>query len=74
MDEFTLRDIIQWERIGCIIVHLAKRLDVSNEEALDLFYESETCARLHDTSTDLYLYGDLYIVDEMMLELQRKQG
>lgn len=29
---------------------------------------------LYEERYKLYLYSDLYIVDEIMLELQRKQG
>ena len=38
-----------------------------------MFYESRTCAELHDRSTGLYLYGDLYIADEFMLEKFRRK-
>ena len=38
------------------------------EKALQLYYESHTCADLHDKSTGLYLYGDLYVADEFMRE------
>ncbi len=58
-------------RIGAISVELAKRLDIAPARALQLFYESKTCADLHDKATGLYLYGDLYIVDEVIRELQK---
>lgn len=73
-DNITVKDIIQWQRIGCIIVQLAKRLDISPQMAFDVFYESETCRHFHNPDTGFYLYGDLYIVDEIMRELQDKQG
>ena len=60
-------------RIGAIAVILSDKLDIDNVKALKLFYESETCARLHDKSTGLYLYSDLYIVDDFMIEMQNKQ-
>ena len=47
---------------------LAKLLDIASEKALQLFYESQTCADLHDKTTDLYLYDDLYVADEFMRE------
>lgn len=47
---------------------LAKRLDIEPVKALQLFYESKTCEDLHDKSTGLYLYGDLYVADEFMRE------
>lgn len=69
-----LRDNVFWTKIGRIVVRLSERLDVSPEEAFDIFYESDTCERFHNPDTGLYLYGDLYIVDEVMRELQDKQG
>lgn len=69
-----LRDTVFWTKIGRIVVRLSERLDISPEEAFDIFYESDTCERLHNPETGLYLYGDLYIVDEVMRELQDKQG
>ena len=53
---------------------LAKRLNIEPERAFDIFYESDTCEHLHDETSGLYLMGDLYLVDEVMIELQRKQG
>ena len=43
-------------------------------KALQLFYESQTCADLHDKSTGLYLYGDLYVADEFMREKGEEEG
>ena len=51
----------------------AERLSIDMVMALKMFYRSETCARLHDKSTGLYLYGDLYIADEFVLEMQNRQ-
>ena len=63
-----IQEIILCNRIGAISVELAKRLHVEPLEALQAFYESQTCAVLHDKATGLYLYGDLYVADEYMLE------
>ena len=60
--------IILSNHIGAVSMELAKRLDIEPVKALQLFYESQTCADLHDKSTGLYLYGDLYIADEFMRE------
>ena len=68
-----IQEIIMSNRIGAIAILLAKQLNITNVQALKLFYESETCAKLHDKSTGLYLYGDLYVVDEFMFEMQNKQ-
>ena len=56
-------------RIGAISVELAKRLNIEPVKALQMFYESKTCEDLHDKSTGLYLYGDLYVADEFMREM-----
>ena len=66
-----LSDILMWNKIGRIVTLLAERLDVSGERALDIFYTSKTNERLHDPSTVLYTFGDLYIVDEVIRELQK---
>ena len=64
----VIQEIIMSNRIGSISMELAKRLDIEPIKALQLFYESKTCEDLHDKSTGLYLYSDLYIADEYMRE------
>jgi hypothetical protein len=66
----VIQEIIMSNRIGAISMELAKRLDIEPVKALQLFYESQTCADLHDKSTGLYLYGDLYVADEFMREME----
>ena len=68
-----VQEIILSNRIGAISVELARRLDIEPVKALELFYESQTCADLHDKSTGLYLYSDLYIADEFIQERQNHQ-
>ena len=63
-----VQEILMSNRIGAIAMLLSKRLDIEPLRALKLFYESQTCADLHDKSTDLYLYGDPYVADEFMRE------
>lgn len=64
----TVREILLWQQIGCIVVALANKLQISCKKALDMFYSSDTCHRLHDERSGLYLRSDLYIVDEILLE------
>lgn len=64
----TLRQILLWQRIGCIVVAIADMTGVSNRKALDMFYSSQTCKNLHDESTGLYLFGDRYLADEVIRE------
>lgn len=69
----VVQEIIMSNRIGAITILLAKQLNIDNVKALKLFYESGTCRKLHDKSTGLYLFGDLYIVDEFMREMENRQ-
>ena len=69
----VVQEIILSNRIGSIAMELSRRLDIEPVKALELFYESQTCADLHDKSTGLYLYSDLYIVDEFIQERQNLQ-
>ena len=64
-----VRNIIRWQRIGCIVVKISETLDVSLKEALDMFYRSETCRRFHDEETGLYLQGDLYVLNDFLAEI-----
>lgn len=64
----VIQEIIMSNRIGAIAVELSKRLDIEPIEALQLFYESKTCENLHNKATGLYLYSDLYIVDDFIAE------
>lgn len=68
----VIQEMILSNRIGCISAELAKRLNIAPERALELFYESKTCADLHNKNTGLYLYGNLYIVDEFIREHEYK--
>ena len=64
----VIQEIIMSNRIGSISDEIAKRLDIEPLKALELFYASKTCEDLHNKDTGLYLYGDLYVVDEFLLE------
>lgn len=60
-----------WNKIGRIVTLLSERLNVTPERALDIFYTSKTNELLHDPSTLLYTFSDLYIVDDIIHELQK---
>ena len=64
----VIQEIILSNRIGSISDEIAKRLDIEPIRALELFYASKTCEDLHNKTTGLYLYSDLYVVDEFLLE------
>lgn len=63
-----LSDILMWNKIGRIVALISGKLHIAPEKALDMFYTSETCKRLHDAKDYLYQMSDLYVVDELMLE------
>ena len=69
-----VRRIILRNRIGCIVAKMSELFRISLTEALDVFYRSDTCCRFHDEKTGLYLYGDLYIIDELEIELLGAAG
>ena len=64
-----VRNIIRWQRIGCIVVMICETLDVSLQEALDMFYRSEPCRRFQDEETGLYLQGNLYVLNDFLAEI-----
>ncbi len=68
-----LSDILMWNKIGRIISRLAERLEITPLRALDVFYTSKVCEQLHNPSTELYTFSDAYIVDEVVMELQKHQ-
>ena len=72
-DNPIVKEIIMSNRIGSISDEIAKRLDIEPLKALELFYASKTCEDLHNKETGLYLYSDLYVVDEFLFEQNRKQ-
>ncbi len=68
----NVENIIVGGRIGIIANAIAKKLNINSIEALELFFESEACNNFHDKETGLYLFSELYIADEFLLEYQKK--
>ena len=66
-----LRDSQLWMKIGRICTILAKQLDVSPERAFDIYQNSKTSELLNDERSLLYLMSDLYIVDDIIVELRK---
>lgn len=65
-----LSNLLMWNKIGRIVTELSLRLNISGKRALDIWYRSKTNDRLHDPETGLYLFGDKYIVEDVIRELQ----
>lgn len=67
-----LSDLLMWYKIGRIVMLLSEQLEISSLRALDVFYTSKVCDRLHDPETELYTFSDAYIVDEVLIELRHQ--
>lgn len=65
-----LNDILRCGRIGSIACSIAHKLGTAPLQALKDFYRSETCRKFHNRDTGLYLYSDLYIVDNYLQEIR----
>lgn len=57
-----------------MLARLVSALSISQEQALDVFYGSDTYRYLSQRRGDLHLMSAAYLMDEIILELQRKQG
>ena len=68
-----MKDEVLSRKINRIILQLSNQLNVSLERASELFYETETCARLHDARYGLHLMSDRYIIHDLFYELQKRQ-
>ena len=67
-----MRDQVFWRKTARIIAILADRLNVPQERAMDLVYNSDTYAMLTNPESGLQLMSDLYIVEDLMRELEKK--
>jgi len=65
-----MQEIIMSNVIGGIAMILSEKLHITPLRALMLFYDSKTCANLHNKETGLYLYGNNYIANEFIIEKQ----
>ena len=63
-----MREQVLWRKISRIILLLSVRLEISPERALNLFYETNVCAMLHDSRYGLHLMSDTYIINDGLNE------
>lgn len=68
-----MREQVLWRKISRIVLLLSARLEISPERALNLFYETNVSAMLHDSRYGLHLMSDTYIINDVLRELQDKQ-
>jgi hypothetical protein len=65
-----MRDSVLWRKQSHIIMMLAEALQIDAERALDLFYSTKTYRQLSNPKYGLQLMSDLYLLDNIMLEIQ----
>lgn len=65
-----MRDAVLWRKQSHIIMMLADALKIDAEQALDLFYSTNTYKLLSDPKYGLQLMSDQYIVDDILMELE----
>ena len=63
-----MRDSVRWRKQSRIVLMLAQELNISEEEALDRFYNSRTYTFFTDPRRGLQAMSDQYIVDEILQE------
>ena len=63
-----MRDSVRWRKQARIVMILAQELNITEEEALDRFYNSRTYPYFADPSRGLQAMSDRYIVDEILQE------
>ncbi|MBR6590570.1 MAG: DUF3791 domain-containing protein [Bacteroidaceae bacterium] len=62
-------DILVWNKYSRIIHKLAIHLNISDMQALEMFYHSRVYQVLSDKDNQLITVSDQYIVDELIKEL-----
>ena len=67
-----MRDDVLERKIARIILAIAEERGVSESEAIDLFYETETYRQLADPATGLRLMSDGYILEDLRQQLPVK--
>ena len=63
-----MRDSVRWRKQSRIVLMLAEELGISEEEALDVLYNSSTYPYFIEAKYGLQAMSDRYIVDEIIEE------
>lgn len=66
-----LSDMLMWNKIGRVVTRLSETLNIDTIQALDIFYRSQVCKDLHNPDTEIYLRGDIYILNNLLKEINR---
>lgn len=65
-----MKDYIFWRKVARIIMQISRTFDITPEEALRLFYKTETCRQLHIPELQLQCMSDTYIVNDVISEIR----
>lgn len=64
-----MRDSVLWRKQSRIVMMLAQKMNISPEQALDIFYSSKTTQQLSNPDTGLQLMSDDYVLEDLLNEL-----
>lgn len=65
-----MRDSVLQRKLARIVMMLAESKGITPEQALDVFYNSETYSLLMNPETGLQLMSDDYILEDLNNELE----
>lgn len=68
-----MRDSVLWRKQSRIVMLLAKKKNVTPEQALDIYYSSRTAQLLSDPNTGLQLMSDQYVLEDLLEELEKRE-
>lgn len=69
-----MRDNVLWRKMARIVLLIAKALDITEEQALALFYQSRVYTMLKDPRYGLQQMSDVYVLDEFLNEHHTDTG
>ncbi len=69
-----MRDSVLWRKQSRIVMLLAKKKNITPEQALDIYYSSKTAQLLSDPNTGLQLMSDQYVLEDLLEELEKKRS
>lgn len=65
-----MRDNVLWRKEANIVMLLSQRLQITPERALDVYYHTRVNKFMSSAEYGLQQMSDLYVVDEIVNELQ----
>lgn len=64
--------ILLQKKYARVIENFAKKKEITLDEALKFFYESETYELIRDGVADLHCMSEVYLADELLLEYEKR--